>query len=403
MGKVARQSADINTMTHRGSPSNRRGANAEFASTRERVRIALIAPPWFQLPPRGYGGIEWMTFWLVEELVKRGHEVTLVASGENYSHARFLQTYQSPPTEALGGSVPEIVHAGMAGRLLDGLELDIVHDHSFAGPLLARARECPTVVTAHGPPHGELADYYREVGTSSSLVAISHCQRRQRPDLPWVATVHNGIPTEEYPFREAKEPFVLWLGRMSPEKAAHIAIDTARAAGRRLVLAGKCNEPAEKGYFDREVRPRLGPDVTWVGEADTRFKKRLLSEASCLLFPIQWAEPFGIVMVEALACGTPVVAFRRGSVPEVVEDGVTGYICDDTRNLSLALNKVDRISPHDCRRYAVRHFEASAMASAYETIYLGLVDNMKVIDKGLSIQREHRRAARVTVGQQPTP
>ncbi len=390
-------------MTHRAPLPARQAANEELPSTRECLRIALIAPPWFQLPPRGYGGIEWMSFWLVEELVKRGHEVTLVASGENHSHARFLQTYRSPPTEALGGSVPEIVHAGIASRLLDGLEFDIVHDHSFAGPLLARARGCPTVVTAHGPPNGELAEYYREVGTSSSLVAISHCQRRQRPDLPWVATVHNGIPTNEYPFREAKEPFVLWLGRMSPEKAAHVAIDTAREAGRRLVLAGKCNELAEKRYFDEEVRPRLGPDVTWAGEADTHFKKKLLSEASCLLFPIQWDEPFGIVMVEALACGTPVVALRQGSVPEVVDDGVTGYICDDPRNLSIALNRVDRINPHDCRRHAVKHFEASAMASAYEAVYLSLVDNMNVIGSGLSIQRRHGRAAGVMVSQLPAP
>ena len=383
------------------APLTARQAAKEPPSTRECLRIALIAPPWFQLPPRGYGGIEWMSFWLAEELVKRGHEVTLVASGENHSHARFLQTYQYPPTEGLGGSVPEIVHAGMASRLLDGLELDIVHDHSFAGPLLARARGCPTVVTAHGPPDGELADYYREVGTSSSLVAISHSQRRQRPDLPWVATVHNGIPTDEYPFREEKESFVLWLGRMSPEKAAHVAIDTARQAGRRLVLAGKCNEPAEKRYFDQEVRPRLGPDITWVGEADTHFKKKLLSEASCLLFPIQWAEPFGIVMVEALACGTPVVALRQGSVPEVVDDGVTGYICDDPQGLSSALNRADRINPHACRRQAVKHFEASAMASAYEAIYFSLVNSVNVIDSGLRIQRWHGPAAGVTLSQQP--
>jgi glycosyltransferase involved in cell wall biosynthesis len=390
-------------MTRRAPLSAHQAPNEGHPSTRGCLRIALIAPPWFQLPPQGYGGIEWMTFWLVEELVKRGHEVTLVASGENHSHARFLQTYRSPPTQALGGSVPEIVHAGMTSRLLDGLELDIVHDHSFAGPLLARARGCPTVVTAHGPPDGELAEYYREVGTTSSLVAISHFQRRQRPDLPWVATVHNGIPTDEYPFREAKQPFVLWLGRMSPEKAAHIAIDTAREAGRPLVLAGKCNEPAEKRYFNEEVRPRLGPDVTWMGEADTHLKKKLLSEASCLLFPIQWPEPFGIVMVEALACGTPVVALRQGSVPEVVDDSVTGYICDDPRHLSIALNGVDRINPHNCRRHAVRHFEASAMAFAYEAVYLSLVNSVNVIGSGLSVQRQDRRAAGVMVSHLPAP
>jgi glycosyltransferase involved in cell wall biosynthesis len=190
---------------------------------------------------------------------------------------------------------------------------------------------------------------------------------------------------------------------MSPEKAAHIAIATAREAGRPLVLAGKCNEPAEKRYFDEEVRPRLGPDVTWLGEADTHLKKKLLSEASCLLFPIQWAEPFGIVMVEALACGTPVVALRQGSVPEVVDDGVTGYICDDPRHLSIALDRVDRINPYDCRQQAVRHFEASAMASAYEAVYLRLVTNVSVMSSEVSMQRQHGRPAEVKVSELSAP
>jgi glycosyltransferase involved in cell wall biosynthesis len=339
------------------------------------LRIAVIATPWFQLPPRGYGGIEWMCFWLVEELVRRGHEVTLVAAGRNQTHARFLQTYVSPPTELLGQSIPEIVHASAASRLLHDLDVDIVHDHSFAGPLLARGRGCPTVVTAHGPIEGELAAYYREIGTTASLVAISSAQRGCAPDLPWIATIHNAIPTGEYPFQPHKEEFALWLGRMSPEKAPQLAIDVARKAGWKLVLAGKCNEAAEKAFFDSEVRPRLGSDIHWIGEAETESKKELLGKASALLFPIQWQEPFGIVMVEAMACGTPVVALRQGSVPEVVVDGVTGYVCDRVEQLPAALHRSRALRSEGCRKHALANFDVATMASRYEAVYLSLLDN----------------------------
>jgi glycosyltransferase involved in cell wall biosynthesis len=353
------------------------------------LRIAMVATPWFEVPPRGYGGIEWMCFWLVEELLELGHEVTLVATGRNHTRARFLQTYARPPSECLGTSIPEIVHAGVSTRLLQDLDFDVVHDHSFAGPLLAHARKCPTVVTAHGPVDGELADYYEEVGTAAALVAISAAQRRQRPHLPWAATIHNAIPTSEYPFRQDKDDYALWLGRMSPEKGPEVAIDAARQAGRRLVMAGKCNELAEKQYFDSEVRPRLGSDIEWIGEADTERKKGLLSRASCLLFPIQWPEPFGIVMVEAMACGTPVVALDNGSVPEVIVDGVTGYICDRPEDLPEALQRSEAISAHDCRSHVADRFEAGRMASLYESVYLELLERRPPAEDGMPRASRH--------------
>lgn len=261
-----------------------------------------------------------------------------------------------------------MVHAAAAARAIEGLDLDVVHDHTLAGPLVALGRSIPTVVSAHGPVAGELGDYYSHLGDSVSLVAISNAQRRSAPDLPWTATVYNSIPVREYPFREDKDDYILFLGRMSPDKGAHLAIDAARQAKIRLVIAGKCIEPTEHAYFEKQVAPRLGPDIEWIGEADTQTKKELLSHARCLLFPIQWEEPFGIVMVEAMACGTPVVALAHGSVAEVVKHGVTGYICDDPSQLAAAIARSDAIDPAACRTWVAGKFDVATMVSGYEMV-----------------------------------
>lgn len=333
------------------------------------LRIGMVTPPWFEIPPRAYGGIEWMVYWLVEGLVHRGHEVVLVAAGKNRTSAQFVQTYRLPPSARLGEPLPEVVHAAAAARALDGFELDVVHDHTLAGPLVALGRSIPTVVSAHGPVSGELGGYYANLGNSVSLVAISNAQRRSAPNLPWVATVYNSTPVREYPFRENKDDFTLFLGRMSPEKGVHLAIDAARQANVPLVIAGKCTEPEEHAYFEEQVAPRLGSDVEWLGEADTQTKKDLLSRARCLLFPIQWEEPFGIVMVEAMACGTPVVALAHGSVSEVVKHGTTGYICDNPTQIPAAIARCDAIYPAACRAWVAGKFDVATMVSGYERVY----------------------------------
>ena len=334
------------------------------------VRIAIVAPVWFEIPPSAYGGIEWLCAWLAEGLVDRGHDVTLIGAGRSRTSARFLQTFAEPPSKRLGEPMPEILHTAAAAKHLDQQQPDVIHDHTLCGPLQARSRPCPTIVTAHGPVSGELGSYYRMLGNSVRLVSISNSQRAEAPDLNWAATVHNAVPVKDYPFREDKEDFLFFLGRMSPDKGAHLAIDAAREAGKPLILAGKCNEAAEEAYFEREIRPRLGDDVEWIGEADAQRKKDLMSRARSFLFPIRWAEPFGIVMVEAMACGTPVVALRGGAVNEVVEDGITGFICDRVEDLPALIDKADQIDPYACRNRAAREFDVNRMVEGYERLFL---------------------------------
>lgn len=334
------------------------------------LRIAMIAPPWFTVPPQGYGGVENMCADLVDGLVKRGHEVTLIGAGIPGTKAgRFEVTYLEPPSDRLGEPLPEVLHTAAVARILALLDVDLVHDHTLAGPLLARGRALPTVVTMHGPVAGEPGEYYRQLGDTVSLVALSAAQRRAAPDLAWRGTVHNAVDVTSFPFRADKEEMVLFLGRLHPDKGVHLAIDAARGAGLPIVVAGKCTEPVELEYFRTFIEPRLGPDVTIFGPADAAAKRDLLARAAALVFPILWEEPFGMVMIEAMACGTPVVALRRGAVPEVVDDGVTGILCDDPAELSAAITAARDLSPAACRAHVENCFDAASMVGGYEAVY----------------------------------
>lgn len=334
------------------------------------LHIAMVAPPYFDVPPAAYGGIETVVADLVNSLVARGHEVTLIGAGRHATRAqRFLTTYDVGPADRLGEPMPEIVHAAKVATILDTLDVDVIHDHTMAGPLMARGRLTPTVVTAHGPVQGDPGDYYRALGDTVQLVAISDAQRSTAPDLPWSATVHNAIRAETFPFRAEKEEYALFLGRFHPEKSPHLAIDAARAAGLPIVLAGKCSEPVERAYFTREIEPRIDKDVTIFGIADATAKRRLLSRAACMLFPIAWEEPFGLVIIEAMVCGTPVVALRRGAVPELVVDGQTGVIVDHPSELPAAILRARSIDPVACRKHVEAGFTVEIMAEGYETVY----------------------------------
>lgn len=339
------------------------------------LRIGVVAPPWYSIPPKGYGGTEAVVAALVDQLVTRGHHVTLVGSGEPGTLAQeFIQVYEEPPTHLLGRDImPELVNAAAAQAALAALDLDVIHDNSAAGPLSAGARRCPTVVTMHGPVSGDNGDYYRRLGSRIELVAISEAQRRQAPDLPWSGMVHNAIDVASFPFNAEKSDYLLWMGRFSPDKAPDLAIEIARRAGRRIILAGKLNERPEREYFDANVRPLLGPDVEYVGEADSLLKRDLFANAAALVFPIQWEEPFGMVMAESLACGTPVIATPRGSVPEIVRPGLNGFIEPDVDGLVDAVGRLDEIDPRVCRADVEARFDLSAMAAGYENVYRSVI------------------------------
>jgi glycosyltransferase involved in cell wall biosynthesis len=331
---------------------------------RRPLRVAVVAPPYFRVPPHGYGGIEVVVADLVDALVPRGHEITLVGAGSHGTKAQhFVPVIPHPVPERLGEALPEIVHAAQVLRAVERLDVDLVHDHTAAGPLLAPGREIPTVVTAHGPVTSGLGDVYAALGDSIALVALSDSQRATRPELAWTATVHNSVHVESFPYREDKEDWVLFLGRFHPEKAPHAAIDAARAAGVRIVLAGKCSD------FTEMIEPRLGPDTELFGIADPLAKRDLLSRARCLVFPICWDEPFGLVMVEALACGTPVVALNNGAVPEILTDGVTGLVCEKEDELGEAITATKELDPARCRKDAEQRFDTTVMATGYERVY----------------------------------
>jgi glycosyltransferase involved in cell wall biosynthesis len=336
------------------------------------LRVAVVAPPYYEVPPISYGGTELVCALLVDGLVERGHDVTLVAAGPDHTRARFIQTFAEPqPEDSDDKAAVEVLHAARAATSLATLEVDLVHDHTLAGALTASARAVPTLVTVHGPVGGpgSQVDTYRTLGRWAGLVAISNGQRRDAPDLNWAGTVPNGIRVDDYPYREDKDDVALFLGRMGPEKGVELAVEAARLAGLELILAGSWTVREERTYFEKRVRPILGRGVEWVGEVGGSAKKELLAKAACLLFPARWHEPFGLVIVEAMACGTPVVALRAGSVPELVSEGKSGVLCDRPSELAAAIDAARRLDPTSCRAHAAQRFGADRMVAGYDALY----------------------------------
>jgi len=350
------------------------------------MRIAQVAPPFESVPPVGYGGTERVVSVLTEELVDHGHEVTLFASGDSRTRARL---------------VPSVPHAlwrqklqyrdftpfwsVVLGQLVCELdEFDIVHSHlDFFGFPLARMAPCPVVTTLHGRlDMPELRPLYRAF-PDVPLVSISDAQRTPVADARWVATVYHGINLDEFEFNDSPGDYLAFLGRISPEKGLDTAIRIAEQSGIPLKIAARKPLPFKHDpqvrrdweYYNDQVKPLLQTDaVEFVGEVDGKTKSDLLRGALALLFPIRWPEPFGLVMVEALACGTPVLALRGGSVDEIIDHGVTGYVCDSEEELLRVVHCARELDRRRCRAEAEQRFSPAAMAEAYERVYAELLD-----------------------------
>jgi len=338
------------------------------------LRIAMVMPPWLEVPPAGYGGMERVCASLIDGLIDLGHEVTLFGAGTRTgTKARFVSTDPNLQYPRLLEAVPELVHIAHVNRLLEQEEFDIIHDHSTVGPITAPMRRVPTVVTVHDSPVGKVGEYLSQIDGKVSLIAISHAQRRVAPHLAWYSTIHHGI---EVPGPVKPEPStgpVLWLGRFVADKGPDIAIEACRKANLPLVLAGKANQKDEWKYLDEVIRPMLGPDVELVLNGERERTETLLYEARALLLPIRWDEPFGMVFIEAMSKGTPVVALRRGAVQEIVLHGRTGLICDDESELPDALHDVVAMDPQECADHVRTMFSVELMARRYERVYRQII------------------------------
>jgi glycosyltransferase involved in cell wall biosynthesis len=344
-------------------------------SPEDRLRVAVLSPPWFPVPPPGYGGIEWIVALLADGLADAGHEVTLFASGDSRTRARLSYVFERAPSEWIGQSFWELKHTLACIERAE--DFDVVHDHTgMLGLLLGELTETPLVHTVHGPLDGEPGEMYEQIlrmNPRGRLISLSMNQRRPRPEFPWLANVPNALELSLYPCQPHRGEYLLFLGRMSWEKGCHRAVAVARETGLPLKIAGKKREPKEQEYFDEFVAPHLGHGIEYLGEVNHGEKVELLQDARATLFPIEWEEPFGLVMIESMACGTPVIATRSGAVPEVVEHGRSGIVVDNYRQMAGALEAADALEPLECRRYAEERFAPERMVADYVAAYRGLV------------------------------
>ncbi len=335
------------------------------------MRIAQVAPLHESVPPKLYGGTERVVSYLTEELCRLGHEVTLYASGDSTTAARLKAV--CPAALRLDPKIkdPLAHHTVLLDHLLaDAHQYDIIHFHlDYIHFPLARTLAAPHVTTMHGrldlPDLAPLFDRFHDM----PVVSISNDQRRPLPQANWQATVYNGLPEDLHRFHPEPGSYLAFLGRISPEKGIVQAIEIAGRAGMELRVAAKI-DAADRAYYEKVVKPLFRqPHVTFVGEINEQQKNRFLGEAAALLFPIDWPEPFGMVMIEALACGTPVIAFRRGSVPEVLENGATGFVVETIDEAVRAVGRLGLVSRQRCRRYFEERFSARRMAEGYLAVY----------------------------------
>lgn len=340
------------------------------------MKIAQVAPLIERVPPVAYGGTERVVCFLTEELVKQGHQVTLFASGDSVTTARLIPCCGKSlrlDKECNDPLAWHIIEMETVARMAN--DFDVIHYHVdyLHFPISTRLRT-PSVTTLHGRLDLPELPFIHRLFPGMPLISISDAQRAPLPDLNWQTTIHHGLPDEWMQKDGRTQEHLLFLGRISPEKRADLAIEIAIRAGQRLVIAAKVDR-IDREYFNEKVAPLLKhPLVDYIGEVNEEQKRSLLQKSRALLFPVDWPEPFGLVMIEAMACGVPVIAFRRGSVPEIIDDGVTGFIVSNVDEAVTAVNALDKIDRDGCRGIFWKRFRAKRMAEDYVAEFERLVN-----------------------------
>lgn len=336
------------------------------------MRIAQIAPLWEQVPPTTYGGTELVVSLLTEELVRRGHEVTLFASGDSTTAAKLESVHSKAlrlDKAVREAAIYEMLHLSQVYERAS--EFDVIHSHMGCAALpYASLVKTPTIHTLHGiftPDNEKMFVHARR----QPFVSISDSQREQRLGLNCVATVYNGVDTSTYKFypKPGDPPYLAFLGRVSPEKGTHLAIEVAKRTGWTLKMAGKI-DVVDVEYYETLVKPHIdGEQIQFLGEANHTQKNILMGNAVATLFPITWREPFGLVMIESMASGTPVIAMKMGSTPEVIAHGKTGFLCESVDEFVTALEQVQSIDRYACRQHVEDRFSVRRMVDGYEAVY----------------------------------
>lgn len=351
-------------------------------------RIALVAPPWYPLPPVGYGGTELVVTLLARGLRDLGHEV--IVYGAEGSEDGVTALAPESWSDDLGTWKQGIREAAWTVRIMRDLErrgpVDIIHDHVGAASMVAALfrESAPMVHTVHGPLRQPWITLYEDIGDDIPLIGISHHQRKTAPHLGWLGVVHNAVDVDALhrPGEVERQDYLLTLSRICPDKGQHIAIEVARRAGKKLILAGKIGvADGGREYFEKDIAPHIdGRNVVYIPNVAGREKAKLIAQARAMLVPIQWPEPFGLVMAEGLASGTPVIAMKKGAASEIVHDGATGFLVEDADEMTDRLAEIDQIDPMHCARIARDCFSPRAMAEGYLRLYDQILGETPVVN-----------------------
>lgn len=346
------------------------------------MKIAQIAPLVERVPPKKYGGTERVIYELTESLVRRGHDVTLFATGDSITSARLISVFLKPLREVkienlYGANSWSLLNIGLAYQMQE--KFDIIHDHTDIGIPTANIAKTPVVVTVHGAFNENISRLFEVLNKNIHLVTISKAQGTRVPGLKYAGNVYNGLTMDHYPFSDTHDGYLLFVGRITREKGVHNAIEVAQRLDLPLIIAAKLETEceADMNYFYEQIEPKLTDKIQWIGEVAEEQRNQLMSKAMAFIHGLTWPEPFGLTLIESMACGTPVIAFRFGSIPELIIDGKTGFIVDTIEEMVQAVKKVDVIDRKACRKHALENFSADRMVQGYEQIYKRIIEQHK--------------------------